>query len=112
MGGNIEGIAYASIPIPLLTQNSSGVNGCYPLDFSVLGGLTTISITWNNQNFFIMGINVVARAVDIAAFNSAPYITCQTSDLRDGAFSVKQAMNLNPMLVYSIPAKYINSVVY
>lgn len=108
--GNV-GVQWASIPLAFLNQNAGGNNSNYPLDFSVLNGPMTISIIWNNSNQILQSPTNGTAPLAITEFGQ-PYITAQTSDLQDGAFSVKRAMNLNPSLVYSIPAKYLNTISY
>jgi len=105
------GVQWASIPLAFLNQNAGGNNSNYPLDFSVLNGPMTISIIWNNSSQILQSPTNATAPVAIDEFGQA-YITAQTSDLQDGAFSVKRAMNLNPSLVYSIPAKYLNTISY
>lgn len=112
-GKNVnDALAWASIPIPLLNQNASGVRGNYGLDMSVLGGPITISIIWNKSSVFVRqytdGNNPL---VPIEVLTSAN-VTAQTSDLQSSGFAVKTAMNLNPALVYSIPARYVNCIPY
>ncbi len=105
---------YACIPVPLLNQNASGVCSNYPLDFSVMNGPMTVSIIWNKSQSFIMSsddTDITASLALISQLSNATIVT-QTSDLQDGAFSVKRALNMNPELVYSIPSKYVNTIVY
>jgi hypothetical protein len=104
-------VLHASIPLPFLNQNAGGNNSNYPLDFSVLNGPMTITIIWNNSNQFLHSSANGAAPVAINAFTEV-YLSAQTSDLQDGNFSVKKAMNMNPSLVYSIPAKYLNTISY
>jgi hypothetical protein len=113
-GNNAKGAVgkvWASIPLPFLNQNAGGNNANYPLDFSVLNGPMTVSIIWNTSNQILQSAANNAAPTAITEFSDA-YLTAQTSDLQDGAFSVKRAMNLNPSLVYSIPAKYLNTISY
>ncbi len=100
----------ASIPIHLLNQNGNGVCSAHPLDFSTMNGPLTISVVWNSSAAWAFTSNDVAF-VPITDLISSQ-VTAQTSDLQDGAFSVKRAMTLNPGLVYSVPTKYVNTIVY
>jgi hypothetical protein len=113
-GNNAKGAVgkvWASIPLAFLNQNAGGNNSNYPLDFSVLNGPLTISVIWNTSNQILQSAANNTAPVAVGEFSDAT-ITCQTSDLQDGTFSVKRAMNLNPSLVYSIPAKYLNTISY
>lgn len=102
----------ASIPIPLLNQNASGIYGNYGLDFSVMNGPLTISVIWNQQGRFVAQKASGTPVTGTLAEFSNVSLTMRTSDLQDGAFSVKRALNMNPELVYSVPARYVNCIPY
>jgi hypothetical protein len=101
----------ASIPIPLLNQNASGVYGNYGLDFAVMNGPLTVSVIWNQSGQFIARKATGTAAGTLANFANVN-LSMRTSDLQDGAFSVKRALNMNPELVYSVPSRYINCIPY
>lgn len=102
----------ASIPIPLLNQNASGIYGNYGLDFSVMNGPLTVSVIWNPQRRFVAQATSGTAVTGVLAAFSTVALSMRTSDLQDGAFSVKRALNMNPQLVYSIPARYVNCIPY
>lgn len=103
------GTANASMPIGHLLSSAAYQSGNFPIDFSVLNGPLLIQFNWNPGYKFAVK----------AAGNFAPptaWASCQvtgmTVDLVDSSFAVKSAMAQNPMLIYSTPAKYLNSINY
>jgi hypothetical protein len=102
--------AKASIPIGWLLSNGQGSGRDYPLDFSVLNGPLQIQCNFNAGNTFTT-TSAAAVPGTIAAFTDL-YVTACTSDLLDGAFSVKRALNMDPNASYNLPAKYLNSTKY
>lgn len=99
--------ASASIPIGWLLGSGDGLRKDYPLDMSVLNGPIQVMVNWNTSASVIFRNGGAPSAV--AALTSA-VLTCCTTDLIDGAFSVRTALMSNPYSSYNIPAKYVSSV--
>jgi hypothetical protein len=107
-----NGTAYATIPLALLNQNASGVDGNFGFDMSVINGGITFGIIWNPASEFLSKMDSTAGLGTLPTEFLKVSISCKTSDLQESAFQVKTAMNLAPELVYSIPSRYINSIPY
>lgn len=98
----------ASIPVGNLIISALGQKGQFGIDQSTLSGPIQVLIRWNDFSAF--GSKIGANAVVAPTAFSSLKLTCGTSDLLSGAFSVRQALSMDPSLSYSIPVKYLNSL--
>lgn len=107
--GSFNTVASASMPIGHLLASAAYQAGTFPIDFSVLNGPVLIQFNWNPGYKFTVKAQLAFAA-------PTTWATCQitgmTTDLVDSSFAVKSAMAQNPMLIYSSPAKYLNSIPY
>lgn len=107
--GAYNTVASASMPIGHLLANAAYQTGTFPIDFSVLNGPVLIQFNWNPAyKFVVKGSNPFVPPTAWATCQ----ITGMTTDLVDSSFAVKSAMAQNPMLIYSTPCKYLNSIPY
>lgn len=97
----------ASIPVGNLILSAMGASSQFPLDQSTLAGSIQVLVRWNNAGSFTTNVAANGAAIP-TAFNSLE-MTCDTSDLLTGAFSIRQALSMDPSLSYNIPSRYINS---
>lgn len=103
------GTASASMPIGHLLSSAAYQSGNFPIDFSVLNGPLLIQFNWNPG--FRFTVKAAGNFAPPTAWASCQ-VTGMTVDLVDSSFAVKSAMAQNPMLIYSTPAKYLNSINY
>lgn len=99
----------ASMPIGHMLASAAYQSGQFPIDFSVYNGPCILQINWNPAyKFLVKG----STAFTLPTAWDSCQLTANTIDLVDSSFAVKSAMAQNPMLIYTTPAKYINSITY
>lgn len=97
----------AVLPLTFLNFHVLNMHAAFPQDGSILAGPYQISVNWRTPNYWSLSPSGADSLLSPGIFQ---WKTCQlifkTINLINSAFGVKRAMQMNPQLVLSNPAKY------